>query len=174
MRGIALLLTLIITIPVLAEDDPAAIAVMETWEAARSGSPDCFLQTLDNASSLGILNFCGEFLEILRARSGTELMLLFAAMRLEAAPGEVVNWDDRSVLEVFLSAPDHAYFFENSILAIDSTKPGESSATVWFSIHDPYGHSNSFQIRAVETPIGWRTAGLDSLVSEAVEEHLGT
>lgn len=176
MRGVVLLLATILSIPGIssAEEHPAAIAVLETWEAARCGSPDTFLQTMDEVSASGMLDFCGDFLEILRARSGTELMFLFAAMRLEAAPGEVEHWDDRSVLEVLLSAPDHAYFFENSFLSIDSTLQCDSAATVWFSISDPYGYTHMLQLQVVNTPGGWRTAGLDRLISSIVEEHLGT
>jgi hypothetical protein len=156
-------------IPAAATDDPAACALRETWNAARLGSSEDFLLSLEQETSEGILDACNDYLDILRSLSATELFLLFAAMRVEAAPGEVTNWDGRAVLELMLTAPAHSYFLENSNLQIDSLQTGESCSMVSFTIRDPFGHSTPLRLPVVLDDGVWRVSGLDTLLTSLIE-----
>ena len=170
IRGAFLAVTLLAMLPVFADGRSAEDAVMETWSAARQGSPENFLGSLDRSTSEGLLAMCEEYLDILRSLSAPELFLLFAAMRLEATPGEVEYWDGRSVLELMLTAPAHSYFLENSIMVIDSLQEGEDLCQVSFTIRDPYGHRTSLSLPVVMDGGGWRVSGLDTLMTTMIED----
>lgn len=168
-RGAFLAVALLAFLQASADGRSAADAVMETWNAARQGSPENFLGSLDRSTSDGLLTMCEEYLDVLRSLSAPELFLLFAAMRLEAAPGEVENWDDRSVLELMLTAPAHSYFLENSNLVIDSLQEGENLCQVSFTIRDPSGNRTHLSLPVVMDDGGWRVSGLDTLMTTLIE-----
>lgn len=152
-----------------AERHPATMALIDLWEAAGNGSSQDILCSLESRTAAGILDICDEYLQDLRSLSHLELSLLFAVMRIEASPGEVTNWDSRTVLETILSAPNHAYFFSNTVLQIDSLHESDSAAVVFFTLLDPYGHSNSIGLPASMTENGWKLTGLDTLLTSAIE-----
>jgi len=148
---------------------PAVSALMDTWEAAGSGSSEDFLASLAPETSEGLLLMCGDYLDILRSLPDAELFLLFAAMRIDAAPGEVDVWDSRSVLELLLTAPSHAYLLENSIIVIDSLQEGESLSRVYFTLRDPYGHRTALDLPIVREGGLWRVSGIDTLMTSLIE-----
>jgi hypothetical protein len=156
-------------LPAAAAVDPAAEALMQTWNAAKLGSCEEFLLSLDQETATAILGSCADYLDILRSLSAPELFLLFAAMRVEAAPGEVANWDGRAVLELMLTAPAHAYFLDNSNLQIDSLQEGESCCMVAFTIRDPSGRRTPLCLPVVLDDAGWRVSGLDTLMTTLIE-----
>jgi hypothetical protein len=157
-------------LPAAATDDPAVRALLETWNTARCGSSEDFLISLAPETSEGILETCNDYLDILRSLSAPELFLLFAAMRVEAAPSEVTNWDGRAVLELMLTAPAHSYFLENSNLLIDSLQEGENCSMVAFTIRDPAGHRTALRLPVVLDDGVWRVSGLDTLLTSLIED----
>jgi hypothetical protein len=156
-------------LPAAAAVDPAAAALMQTWNTAKLGSCEDFLQSLHHETAEAILGSCADYLDVLRSLSAPELFLLFAAMRVEASAGEVANWDGRTVLELMLTAPAHAYFLDNSNMQIDSLQEGESCRMVAFTIRDPSGCRTSLCLPVVLDDCGWRVSGLDTLLTTLIE-----
>ena len=144
-------------------------AVLNTWNAVLNGSPQEFLETLESGCAEQIMQECTEYLHLMQTMSYEELGMIFAEMRLEAAPGEIEYWDNTAVLEMILSAPEQAYILDKSILLIDSLQSGASTGIVFISL-DLDGIGNTLlEIPVVSTTAGWQVTGIDPIVSSVLE-----
>lgn len=168
LKAIPLLTSLLVLSGPGARQHPATHTLMNLWEAARQGSTQNFLHFLDAGTAEGVLDICDMYLQDIRSLSELELTLLFALMGLEGSPAEVSNWDRRKVLETILSAPTHSYFFCNTVIEVDSLTEGDSTVTVFFTLHDPFGYDNSMELPILDTGSGWKLAGLDTMLTRVI------
>ena len=144
-------------------------AVLNTWNALLNGSPQEFLTTLESGCAEQIMQECTEYLHLMQTMPYVELGTIFAEMRLEAAPGEIEFWDNTTVLEMILSAPEHAYILDKSILLIDSLQSRNSTGIVFITL-DISGIGNTLlEIPVVSKTAGWQVTGIDPIVSSVLE-----
>ena len=144
-------------------------AVLNTWNSVLNGSPQEFLMTLESGCASQIMQECTDYLQLMQTMSYEELGMIFAKLRLEAAPGEIEYWDNTAVLEMILSAPEQAYILEKSILLIDSLQSGASTGIAYVSL-DISGIGNTImEIPVISTTAGWQVTGIDPIVSSVLE-----
>ncbi|MCD4848624.1 MAG: hypothetical protein K8R76_10595 [Candidatus Aegiribacteria sp.] len=144
-------------------------AVLNTWNAVLNGSPQEFLITLESGCAEQIMQECTEYLHLMQTMSYENLGMIFAELRLEAAPGEIEFWDNTAVLEMILSAPGQVYILEKSILEIDGLQCDNSTGIVFISL-DISGIGNvSLEIPVISTTAGWQVTGIDPIVSSVLE-----
>ncbi len=156
LRGIILILAL------LSANTPEE-AILDTWSAIQDGSPSTFLSTLSPACSENIHQICCEYLETMKTLTPAELGELFASFRLEAAPNEIDFWNGTAVLEMLISSPGHYQTINNSSIAIDSIQSAESTAMAFITINMPNNESATLELPLTASPLGWHTAGLESI-----------
>ena len=144
-------------------------AVLNTWNALLNGSPQEFLATLESGCSAQIMQECTEYLHLMQTMSYEELGMVFAELRLEAAPGEMEYWDNTAVLEMILSAPEQAYILEKSILLIDSLQSGNSTGIVFITLDISGIGNTSLEIPVISIAAGWQVTGIDPIVSTVLE-----
>ncbi|MBD3278183.1 MAG: hypothetical protein GF388_07785 [Candidatus Aegiribacteria sp.] len=163
IRGIVLILAMMAT---------PEEAVRSTWSTVQDGSPRDFLYSLTSDCADRILDSCGDYLNIIRSMDRSELGHLFASLRLEAAPDEVEYWDETAVLEMLMSSPDNRYMLRESTLTIDSITGGDSLAKAYLTLELNNSHSVRFQVHLINSPLGWRTSGLQPLVEQLLEASI--
>jgi len=156
LRGIILTLTL------LGADSPEE-AIMDTWNAIQNGSPAAFLATLSPDCSSNITQVCDDYLEEMRTLSPAELGELFASFRIEAAPNEIEFWNSNAVLEMLLSSPSQRQKLENTTITVDSMHEGDSTSKVCITV-TIQNSTTALELPAVSSPLGWHTAGLETIV----------
>jgi len=148
-------------------------AVTDTWSAVQDGSPREFLASLTDETCEAVIGVCEEYLQVLNGMTSEELGRVFASLRLEAAPNEVRHWDPMAVLEMVMSSPENHSIISRTSLRIDSVIPRDDAAIVHLTLGLPDGDSVSFPLYAAESPLGWRTGGVEPLVDRALESALG-
>ena len=171
IRGVVISLLLVLTFSAGAEMHSATpdSAVLNTWNAVLVGSPQEFLATLESGCADRIMLKCGDYLRIMQTMSFEELGMIFAKMRLEAAPAEIEYWDNNAVLEMILSAPEQVYILERSILVIDSLQRENSTCIAFVSLEGNGIGNALLEIPVVSTNAGWQVTGIDPILSNIVE-----
>lgn len=160
LRGIILLLAL------LSANTPED-AILDTWSAVQGGCPRTFLSTLTTSCSENIHQICSDFLETMKTLAPLQLAELFASFRLEAAPNEIELWDSTAVLEMLISSPEHHQIINRSTITIDSILTAEDTARAFVTINMPNNQRATLELPLSASPLGWYTAGLES-VAEAI------
>ncbi len=165
LRGIILILAL------LSANSPEE-AILDTWNAIQDGSPDIFLNTLTPTCSSSILQICGEYLETMKTLTPTELGELFASFRLEAAPNEIEFWNSTAILEMLISSPEHHQTINRSTMTIDSMQSDESTARAFITINLPCNDQVTLELSVTASPLGWHTAGLESIAETLLDRTI--
>lgn len=165
LRGIILILAL------LSANSPEE-AILDTWNAIQDGSPTIFLNSLTTTSSANILQVCSEYLETMKTLSPAELGELFASFRLEAAPNEIEFWNSTAVLEMLISSPGHHQTINRSTMTIDSIQSSESTARAFLTINMPNNEQATLELPVTASPLGWHTAGLESIAETILDSFI--
>ncbi len=165
LQGIILILAL------LSADTPEE-AILDTWSAIQDGSPSIFLNTLTPTCSENILRICSEYLETMKILTPTELGELFASFRLEAAPNEIEFWNSTAVLEMLISSPGHHQTINRSTMTIDSIQSAESTARAFVTINMPDNERTTLELPLTASPLGWHTAGLESIAETILDNTI--
>ncbi|OPL18624.1 MAG: hypothetical protein AVO35_04640 [Candidatus Aegiribacteria sp. MLS_C] len=147
-------------------------ALENTWAAVQEGSPRIFLGSLTPETSSSILDSCSVYLDLLRSYSRERLGEIFASLRIEAAPDEVLRWDSLAVLEMIMSSPGHHALVNDTDVLVDSVRTIDSMAVVHVTVVLPDGSREPVVFHTALSPLGWRTGGLEPLMGEILEAVL--
>lgn len=154
---------IILTLTLLSANTPEE-AIMDTWSAIQDGSPHILLSTLTQACSENVLQICNDYLDAMKTLTPLELGELFASFRLEAAPNEIEFWNSTAVLEMLISSPGHHHTINRSTITVDSIHLSESKAIAFVTISMPQEERAILELPLTDSPLGWQTGGLESIV----------